>query len=455
MFKLYRRGAYRIVAVSVAVGFLQMCSVPAAMGEPKSRPNLVVIMADDLGYGDLSCYGNEKFKTPHLDAMAAKGMRFTDFHSSGCVCSPTRAGLLTGRYQQRAGIPGVINADPKKPVHHTGLYPTEVTFAECLEEAGYTCAIFGKWHLGYHKKFNPMHHGFDRFRGYVSGNIDYISHYDRVGIYDWWEGLEHVQEEGYSTHLITKHAVKFIEENKDRPFCVYVAHEAVHSPYQGPGDPPIRGPKKVRGGKVDVGRAYREMTQEMDKGVGDIVAVLKRLDLAGKTLVFFFSDNGGTPRGSNRPLRGFKGSLWEGGHREPAIAYWPGRIEPGAVCDQLAISLDMMPTMLELAGANVPNERKLDGVSLAPLLTKGKKLRPRPLFWGAGKSAAMRDGPWKLLVGARECKGPQLFNLEDDIGETTNLAEKHPERVKKMTDAIEAWREDVAAGATPQPGEHP
>ena len=279
MFEFPRRRLYGAVVVSIGLGLLHICSAAAAMGKPKTRPNMVVIMADDLGYGDLSCYGNEKFKTPHLDALAAGGMRFTDFHSSGCVCSPTRAGLLTGRYQQRAGIPGVINANPKMAVHHTGLYPSEVTFAECLKEAGYTCAIFGKWHLGYHKKFNPMHHGFDRFRGFVSGNIDYISHYDRTGAYDWWKGLEHVREEGYSTHLITSHAVKFIKENKDRPLCVYVAHEAVHTPLQGPGDPAIRGPNGVRGkvNKVNVERAYREMAQEMDKGVGDIVATLNPL----------------------------------------------------------------------------------------------------------------------------------------------------------------------------------
>ncbi|MEC8972514.1 MAG: sulfatase-like hydrolase/transferase, partial [Verrucomicrobiota bacterium] len=213
-----------------------------------AKPNFVIIMADDMGYNATSAYGGW-LKTPHLDRMAREGMRFTDYHSSGVVCSPTRAGLLTGRYQERAGVPSVINADPKVPDHHRGLWPSEQTFPKLLAKAGYASALFGKWHLGYKKKFNPMHHGFAAFRGFISGNIDYLSHYDRMEVYDWWDGLDTVVEEGYSTYLITKHALRFIDQNKARPFCLYVAHEAVHSPFQGPGSPIERGPKKDRGKK--------------------------------------------------------------------------------------------------------------------------------------------------------------------------------------------------------------
>ena len=410
-------------------------------------PNFVLILADDLGYGDTGTYGGW-IDTPNLDRMAAEGLKFTDFHASGNVCSPTRAGLITGRYQQRAGLPRVLNADPRKPVHRSGLQTSEVTFAELLKQAGYTTALLGKWHLGYTKNFNPVHHGFDLFRGYVSGNIDYISHYDRMGAYDWWDGLELIEEEGYSTHLITEHAVRFIEENQQRPFCVYVAHEAVHGPYQGPDDQPQRGPDKAKAEKPDVKDAYRTMMKEMDKGVGELLDVVRRLGLAERTLVFFFSDNGANQKGSNGPLRGFKGSNWEGGHREPAIAWWPGKIRPGTTTDQLAISLDIMPTMLELAGAALPEGHKLDGVSLAPVLFKGESLGPRQLFWN-GK--AMRDGPWKLIVDGRGAKGVGLYNLDEDVGEQNNLADKHPERVEAMLEAMEAWQEDVAAGATPQP----
>ena len=419
------------------------------------KPNFIIVLADDMGYGDSSAYGGW-IKTPHMEALAAAGVRFTDFHASGAVCSPTRAGLMTGRYQERAGIPGVINADPKTAAHYRGLHDTEVTFPKLLKKAGYTSAIFGKWHLGYTKNFNPMHHGFDRFRGYVSGNVDYISHYDRMGVYDWWEGLEHVKEEGYTTHLITKHAVKFIADNRDRPFCLYVAHEAVHTPLQGPDDPAQRGPDRPKGKPGGTRRTAKEtytlMMKAMDDGLGEVVAAVKEHGIADNTLIVFFSDNGGTKHGSNKPLRGFKGSVWEGGHREPAIAAWPGRIKPGRVCDDLCISLDLMPTMLELGGAKVPAGHKLDGVSLAPLLLEGKSLGHRKLFW---RGQAMRDGKWKLVINGKGSKGTQLFDLDADVGETTDLAAKHPDRVREMTAAVEAWKRNVATGATPQPAPPP
>jgi len=439
--------ALRICARRAAVACsLLVAGLPGAL-PAAAGPNFVIILADDLGYGDTGPYGGW-IDTPRLDRMAAEGLRFTDFHASGNVCSPTRAGLLTGRYQQRAGIPGVLNADPKLPVHRAGLQTSEVTFAELLQAAGYATGLMGKWHLGYTKNYNPVHHGFDSFRGYTSGNVDYISHYDRMETYDWWHDLELVEEDGYATHLITSHAVRFIEGNQGRPFCLYVAHEAVHSPYQGPDDPPERGPNKVRGQKQDVKEAYRAMMREMDKGVGEILDAVGRLGLAEKTLVFFFSDNGANKNGSNGPLRGFKGSDWEGGHREPAVAWWPGKIRPGTTSDQLAISLDLMPTMLDLAGVPLPEGHKLDGVSLAPLLLEGKPIGARRLFWNG---RAMRDGPWKLIIDGPGAKGVGLYNLDEDLGEQNNLAEKHPERVRAMLEAVEAWKKDVAVGATPQP----
>ena len=414
---------------------------------PAAKPNFIIVLADDMGYGDSSAYGGW-IKTPHMYAMAAEGLKFTDFHSSGAVCSPTRAGLMTGRYQERAGVPSVINADPKTREHWLGLQTSEVTFPKLLKTVGYTSAVFGKWHLGYTKKYNPLHHGFDRFRGYVSGNVDYISHYDRMGVYDWWEGLEHIKEEGYVTHLITKHSLAFLEENRDKPFCLYVAHEAVHSPLQAPGDPAGRGPERAKsaGEKRSAKETYRLMMKAMDDGLGEILAKVKSLGLAEKTLVIFFSDNGGTRYGSNAPLRGGKGGAWEGGHRVPAIAWWPGRIKPGTVTDELCISLDLAPTMLDLAGAAAPAGHALDGVSLAPLMLEGKPLGRRKLFW---KGQAMRDGSWKLVIAGRKA---QLFDLSKDIGETTDIADAHPDRAKQMLAAIEAWKHDMAATATAQPG---
>jgi len=419
----------------------------------KRKPNLVVIMADDLGYGELSCYGNNNYKTPHLDALARAGVRFTDYHSNGAVCSPTRAALLTGRYQQRAGVGGVIYAGFDQNRNH-GLHQSETTFAESLGGAGYQNGCFGKWHLGYEKQFNPVHHGFNRFRGYVSGNIDYQSHFDRVGVYDWWEGLEHIREKGYSTHLITRHAVKFIEEHKDRPFCLYVPHEAPHTPFQGPGDPGFRVKGRVVPEKRSAGfkkRAYREMVQEMDKGVGEIVATLKRLGLEKNTVVFFVSDNGAASFGSNGSLRGNKGQLWEGGHRVPAIVSWPGRIAAGSTCDDLSIGMDIFPTLLELAGVNAPENLRLDGRSLVPSLFGKRSAGQRKLYWSAGRQQAMRDGPWKYVRELKGQKAAALYNLSSDQGEKNSLAGKDPARLASMRKDYAAWRKDVAAGATKQP----
>jgi len=422
----------------------------APRSAPVAKPNFIIVLADDMGYGDSSVYDGW-IKTPHMEAMAAEGLTFTDFHSSGAVCSPTRAGLLTGRYQQRAGIPGVINADPKTAAHYLGLQTSEVTFPKVLKTAGYTSAIFGKWHLGYTTNYNPLHHGFDRFRGYVSGNVDYVSHYDRMGVYDWWDGLEQVKEEGYVTHLITKHALAFLEENKDRPFCLYVAHEAVHTPLQAPGDPPGRGPGKAKRGceKRPAKETYRLMMKAMDDGLGQILAKVKALGLASRTLVIFFSDNGGTRYGSNGPLRDGKGSVWEGGHRVPAIAWWPGSIKPGTTADDLCISLDLAPTMLDLAGARAPAGHTFDGISLAPLLLEGRSLGRRTLVWNG---QALRDGPWKLVMARGKA---HLFDLSKDLGEQTDLAAQHPDRVREMTAALDAWTQDMAATATPQPGPPP
>ena len=412
----------------------------------EKRPNVVLILADDLGYGDMGCYGNPHIRTPNLDRLAASGVRFTDFHSSGPVCSPTRAGLMTGRYQQRCGITEVITAAGTRD---NGLDPaTQTTFAKQLKQAGYATGIFGKWHLGYQTKFNPDKNGFDQFRGYVSGNVDYFSHIDQAGFADWWENSKLVPEEGYTTELITRHGIEFLETNRSRPFCLYMPYETVHAPYQGPPDKAERvvGRQYNEAGTAsDVKATYKDMIESMDSNIGKVLAAIKRLGLERDTLVFYFSDNGATPRGSNGPLHGFKGSLWEGGHREPAIAYWPGKIAPGRVCDETVTCLDLFPTLLELTAAPKP-PHKLDGASLLPLLTGHGTLGERTIFWGYMGQRAVRRGKWKLLTGAPGA-GPSacLFDLANDLGETRNLAEQHPELVKDLTAALRAWEKDVGA----------
>jgi len=415
--------------------------------------NLILIMADDMGYGDLGCYGNKTYQTPHLDRMAAEGLRFTDFHASGPVCSPTRAGLMTGRYQQRSGIPGVIYAAFDGNRHH-GLHRSEVTLPELLREKGYRTAMFGKWHLGYREKFNPVYHGFEQFRGYVSGNIDYHSHIDRVGVFDWWNNHMLEDETGYSTHLITDHALDYIEQHQSDPFFLYLAYEAPHDPYQGPDDLPIRVEGKSVPNRYEEGRiprAYREMVQTMDDGIGSILAKLKSLSLERQTLVFFLSDNGANKNGQNGELKGFKGSLWEGGHRVPAIAWWPTVIPPNCFCDDLSISLDVMPTFLEISGATLPEGHLLDGLSLKPAFLEGSLPdRMRKLFWSYGSQLAMREGPWKLWMDSERGNSAQLFHLDGDISEKNNLILDQKLKSERMKADLGMWYEEVTQHATPQ-----
>lgn len=443
----------RLMQTSAAVLALAMI---ATRGDA-APPNFVIILADDMGYADLSCFGNDRYETPHLDVLAREGLRFTDFHSNGPVCSPTRAALVTGRYQQRCGVTEVVFADPargKRDAH--GLPPEEATFAELLRPAGYRTALFGKWHLGYAERFNPVHQGFDEFRGFVSGNIDYHSHFDQADFADWWQGLELRDEPGYTTHLINRHAVRFIEEHRDRPFCLYVAHEAPHSPFQGPHDPPVRGPQAQPPLKdpQEIQRAYREMVQAVDQGVGEIVAALRRTAQAERTLIFFCSDNGGTREANNGPLRGLKGSLWEGGHRVPAIAWRPGTIPAGKVTHQAAATIDLLPTMLELAGLPAPTDRPLDGVSLARVLTDDAPLPARRLFWSYNTQRAVREGDWKLLLTVRAAgeertrRGESipdlaLFNLADDPAESRNLASEQPQHVERLRQSLLKWERSV------------
>lgn len=453
----------------------------AAKEQIPRRPNIVLILVDDMGYGDAGCYGGTAFPTPNLDRLAEEGVRFTDFHSSGCVCSPTRAGLLTGRYQQRAGIPGVVYAAFNRNRHH-GLQIVERTFAEILRDAGYMTAMFGKWHLGYEKQYNPVHQGFQQYVGYVSGNVDFHSHIDGAGVFDWWKGIQPSREEGYTTHLITEHACGFIRDSTksaEQAFCLYVAHEAPHDPYQGPHDKPVR-----REGASQLiydhrepdhaKRAYAEMMLEMDKGVGQVLNTLKQTGVDDNTLVMFFSDNGATGPGDCGSLYGMKGTLWEGGHRVPCLARWPGRIPPGGVIDQLACTIDVMPTILSLAGVALPDDRPLDGQSLADVLLDRISTTSRELFWQYGDAVCMRDGKWKLILNGG--KAPQkktdrlpninwsrpadgreklaLFDLEVDRAECRNLAAEDPNRVKRMAARIKIWQQEVADGATQQPEKH-
>lgn len=441
---------------------------------PPARPNFIVIMVDDMGYAGVSCFGNPYFRTPQIDRLAAEGVKLTDFHSSGTVCSPTRAGLLTGRYQQRAGIEAVIHPDPKHPEHRKGLQRSETTFAELLKQAGYRTGIIGKWHQGYpHNSadYHPQAHGFDEFVGYHSGNIDFVSHVGDHNQHDWWHGRRRTREAGYATDLINRYSVEFIERHHEQPFCLYVSHLAIHNPVQVRGDPPRRteaeGWRRWKPSDESERVAkFRGITLPIDEGVGQVIDTLKRLGIDDNTLVLFFSDNGASadfPSGSPT-WRGGKGSVYEGGHRVPFIAWWPGQIRAGQVSASPAITLDIMPTLLALAGIRPPQELTLDGVDLSGLLLGNGRLAARPLYWASMsnrgmRSEAMRDGPWKLVVkhpraqpGSFQNEQIELYQLDRDPAEQTDLAADEPSRVQAMHRHLRAWYADTQRTATPQPG---
>ena len=456
-----------------AVMLVPLAALNAADTGAKTRPNFVVIMVDDMGYAGVSCFGNTYFKTPQIDRLAAEGMSLTDFHSSGTVCSSTRAGLLTGRYQQRAGIEAVIHPLANHPEHRKGLQKVEITFAEVLKRVGYATGLIGKWHQGYpHNSddYHPQHHGFDQFVGYHSGNIDFVSHVGDHNKHDWWHGRQRVETQGYATDLINRHAVEFIEQHRDKPFCLYVAHLAIHNPVQVRGDPVRRtedGWKRwTPSSEAERIEKYRGMTLPIDEGVGQIRETLVRLGLERNTLILFFSDNGASgdfPSGSPQ-LRGGKGSVYEGGHKVPFIAWWPDHVTAAAVNATPTITLDIMPTLLSLAGAVPDPKRPLDGVDLSPVLFSGGSLPDRALFWasmgnGGARSEAMRDGPWKLVVqhpkakaGTFEHESIELYRLDQDPAEKTNIADGEPERTAAMLRRLKAWYAETQRTATTQPG---
>ena len=430
---------------------------PAAAITCAAPPNFIVILADDLGYGDLGCYGNRVHQTPAIDALAAGGVRMTDFHSAGPMCSPTRAAMLTGQYQQRFGslfdtaLSGLHDRDH-------GLPHQAVTVAEVLKEEGYATACFGKWHLGYMPPWLPTSQGFDLFRGLGSGDGDFHTHIDRSGNEDWWNNNQLEMTAGYTTELLSEYSVEFIQQNRGRPFFLYLPHLAIHFPWQGPSDPPHRQKGKNyiqdKWGEIpnpsNVAPHVKAMVEALDASVGKIMAELRRWQLEKNTLVIFTSDNGGYLNygksfrniSSNGPYRGQKAELYEGGHRVPAIFSWPGRIRP-SVSAATAHSIDLMPTIAGLANVD-PRHLQTDGLDLCSHLFTGEPLAKRSLFWRAPTKLAVRSGPWKLV---RNGSSTELYELDQDPGEQRDVARLFPQKVRQLSDAWLAWESDVNTSA--------
>jgi len=423
------RSLFSFLLMTLAT-FAPIALVPATSF---GKPNIVVVMADDLGLGDVS-YTGGSIQTPNIDQMAADGMHFTDFHSNGAMCSPTRAAFLTGRYQQRCGVVGIVG-EPREGKPNHGLGKAEFTFADALKAEGYATALFGKWHVGHIPEYHPIHNGFDEFIGSIGGCIDYFAHtHPRQKNHDWWNKTEAIKEEGYTTHLITRHSVDFIKRRKDEPFCLFVSYTAPHTPLQGPDPDKEKQPKE---------EAYPEMIHEVDKGVGEIVAALQEAGIADNTFLVFTADNGHSKHspGSALGYRDTKGTIYEGGHRIPTIFKWPGKIKPGTSSAQTAMSFDLMPTMLELTGAETPADRLLDGVSLKSHLLENETLPGRLLFWDIRGSQAVRSKQWKLIL---DKKGNlQLYDLQSDPGEKKDVAKKNPEVAAELLAAVKVWKDEM------------
>ncbi|MHC4544967.1 MAG: sulfatase [Planctomycetota bacterium] len=450
--KTRREFLKKMGVAAVSAGTLSISPGCVANGQsrpPKRRPNIVFIFIDDLGYKDLTCFGSTYYETPNIDKLAGQGMRFTSAYSNAPNCAPTRACLISGQYTPRHGVYTVGTPERGKarlrkliPIpNRTNLDSKVVTIPQALKAAGYRTACIGKWHLGDKEPFRPEDRGFD-----------VVFRRNRRG---------HFTADGrYLTDVLTDESLKFIEQNRNKPFFLYLSHHTVHTPIQAKKEL-IEKYRKKKPGKEHNNPTYAAMIESMDHSVGAVCDKLDELKLSGNTVVFFFSDNGGYANATSMaPLRGSKGMLYEGGIRVPMIARWPGRIKAKTSCDVPVIGIDFYPTFLEMAGAPKPSGHILDGVNLVSLLTRRRALKRKAIFWHfpaylepynkkqqpwrMTPGGAVRQGDWKLIEFFEDGK-VELYNLKDDISETNDLAKTRPDKAKELHRMLIQWRKSVNA----------
>ena len=420
------------------------------------KPNVVFILADDLGAGDLSCYGNPDVRTPHIDRLATQGVRFTTFYANAPECTPTRTAFITGRYPQRVGglecaigLGGVGRYDDAIQLAGTralGLPATEPSVAKVLKAVGYRTALAGKWHLGYGPKFLPKQHGFDTFFGPIGGGLDYFHHTEEPGFKALYRDDKPVDEPGYMTDLITTEAVRVIG-SADRPFFLYVAYNAPHTPIQDPDSKPAA-PFPVADWGKGTKATYLAMIRRLDDGVGAILRALDGKQLAGNTLVVFTSDNGGTGRARNAPLTGTKSQTIEGGIRVPCVARWPGVLTPGTESGRVGVTMDLTRSILTAAGATAA--KPPDGIDLLGDEATGAEAKPRTLYWryrrGEVTWAAVRDGTMKWVAHQQGTTRREfVFDLAADPSEKADLAPARPAEAARLKGLFARWEQDVRA----------
>lgn len=442
------------LSMSITVSLLLLFSIPCVFASQPEKPNIVFIMADDLGYADVGFHGAKDIKTPNIDKLATQGARLESFYAQP-MCTPSRAAFLTGRYPMRYGLQSFVIT----PGQHYGLPTDERTLAQDLKEAGYNTYALGKWHLGHSDKaFWPQNRGFDYFYGTTIGNVDYYTK-ESGGVVDWQRNGEYLKENGYFTDLITADAVRIIEQqSSDKPFFLYLAQLATHSPYQAP----QKYIDRFKDIKDETRRVYAAMAAAMDDSVKQVMDALERKGLRENTVVLFISDNGGlagkgysasmsaitgkkpTPA-DNGPFRGSKASLYEGGVRSVAAINWPGHIKPG-INNEIIHIVDLAPTLMGLAGGKMKGDKLLDGKNVWPVITQGK---PSPhediLINTEMHRGAVRQGKWKLINNAALPSSVELYDLTADIGETNNVADQHPEIVNRLTKCLNEYSKEAKA----------
>ena len=444
--------------VFILAALILGASGASAQALAQRPPNVVLVMMDDLGYGDLGSYGAPDVRTPNIDRLAREGVRLTDAYANGPVCTPTRAALISGRYQQRVGLEWVLTISPAD--RELGLPAPGTSLPALLKTNGYATGLIGKWHLGTKPEFGPNAHGFDEFYGFLGGAHSYYTNRAEIarvgpGAPDLFENTTPVEATGYLTDEITRRAVSFIARHAAAPFFLEVAYNAVHWPFQPPDRPPteaeLRAGRPLRQMPDDSVTATRQdyvrMLERADRGVGEILAVLDQRGLTSNTLVVFTNDNGGEWLSRNAPMFHRKGTLWEGGIRVPLILRWPGELPRGKVSRQVAITMDITASILAASGARAPASYRSDGIDILAILRGKAPVVERRLFWRAVRpdrqQRAARFGQWKLLVDASQLL---LFDLSVDPGERTDLAARRPDLVVTLKRLLADWEADVDQG---------
>jgi len=407
----------------------------------QTRPNIIYIMADDLGYADLSCYGRKDYQTPHLDRLASQGIKFINAYAAAPVCTPTRVAFFTGRYPARLSV-GLY--EPLADGHQDsllGLSSETPSIAGLLKKAGYETYLVGKWHLGYLPQFSPIANGFDYFFGFHSGATDYVSHTDAGGKPDLYENDQRVTAQGYITELFMGKAIEIINKPHQKPFFLALTFNAPHWPWQGPGDKPYGTNNWRTGGSPAI---YAAMVKSLDDAVGKIVKAIDDGKLSDNTVIIFTSDNGGERYSDNGIYKDGKMSLHEGGIREPAFVRWPGKIKENSSTSQVATTMDWTATILALAKARMDPKFPLDGMDIMPVMMGKKKETDRTLYWRIfqrTRHKAMRDGKWKYF---QDEKGNEyLFDLSIDPREDNDLKDQQPELFNKLKNKYSEWEKTV------------